>query len=134
MAITSVPIHTNPELRESRLFSSMFGYVKKSMVTIIRAFMMYKPMKFFISIGIIFAFIGFLIGCRFLYFFFSGSGAGHTQSLILASMMIIIGVQSAIVGLQGDIIAANRKLLEDIQYRTKNIEIALQNRGEKESE
>lgn len=132
MAITSVPIHTNPELRKSRLFSSMFGYVKKSMVTIIRAFMMYKPMKFFISIGFIFCLIGFLVGCRFLYFFAVGAGAGHTQSLIFASMMIIIGVQTAIVGLQGDIIAANRKLLEDVQYRTKEIEILLKEK-DKES-
>ena len=66
--------------------------------------------------------IGTAIGGRFLYFYFIGAGAGHMQSLILASMMIVIGVQSAIVGLQGDIIAANRKLLEDIQYRVKCIE------------
>ncbi len=131
MAITSVPIHTNPELRKSRLFHSMFGYVKKSMVIIIRAFMMYNPLKFFISIGFLFCLAGFLVGCRFLYFFITGSGAGHTQSLIFASMMIIIGVQTAIVGLQGDIIAANRKLLEDIQYRIKNMEIALDEEKEK---
>lgn len=124
MAIMSVPIHTNPELRKSRLFSSMFGYVKKSMVTIIRAFMMYRPMKFFMTIGILFMLAGTAIGARFLYFYFSGASAGHIQSLILASMMIIIGVQTAIVGLQGDIIAANRKLLEDIQYRVKNIEMS----------
>lgn len=123
MAIMSVPIRTNPELRESRLFSSMFGYIKKSMMTIIRAFMMYRPMKFFVSIGVIFALTGTAIGVRFLYFYFNGAGAGHTQSLILASMMIIIGVQTAIVGLQGDIIAANRKLLEDIQYRVKGLEL-----------
>ena len=122
MAIMSVPIHTNPELRKSRLFSSMFGYVKKSMVTIIRAFMMYRPMKFFMTIGILFMLIGIGIGGRFLYFYFSGAGAGHVQSLILACMMIIIGVQTAVVGLQGDIISANRKLLEDIQYRVKCIE------------
>lgn len=122
MAIMSVPIHTNPELRKSRLFSSMFGYVKKSMVTIIRAFMMYRPMKFFMTIGVLFMLAGTAIGARFLYFYFSGTSAGHIQSLILASMMIIIGVQTAIVGLQGDIIAANRKILEDIQYRVKVIE------------
>lgn len=122
MAITSVPIRTNPELRESRLFRSMFGYIKKSVLTIFRAFMMYRPMKFFMTIGIIFVLMGTAIGGRFLYFYYTGAGSGHTQSLILASMMIIIGVQSAIVGLQGDIIAANRKLLEDIQYRVKCIE------------
>ncbi len=125
MAIMSVPIRTNPELRKSRLFSSMFGYVKKSMVTIVRAFMMYRPLKFFMTIGMLFMLGGTAVGARFLYYYFNGAGAGHIQSLILASMMIIIGVQTAIVGLQGDIIAANRKLLEDIQFRTKQIENAL---------
>lgn len=133
MAIMSVPIRTNPELRKSRLFSSMFGYIKKSMLTIIRAFMMYRPMKFFVSIGAIFVLIGTVIGGRYIYFLSIGQGGGHIQSLILASMMVIIGVQTAIVGLQGDIIAANRKLLEDIQFRTKNIENSLLKQGENES-
>ena len=125
MAIMSVPIRTNPELRKSRLFSSMFGYIKKSMLTIIRAFMMYRPLKFFMSIGMVFMLAGTAIGARFLYFYFMGTGVGHIQSLILASMLIMIGVQTGVMGLQGDIIAANRKLLEDIQFRTKNIENAL---------
>ena len=131
MAIMSVPIRTNPELRKSRLFSSMFGYIKKSMLTIIRAFMMYRPMKFFMSIGVVFMLAGTVIGARFLYFYLMGTGAGHIQSLILASMLIMIGVQTGVMGLQGDIIAANRKLLEDIQFRTKNIEnsIAEQKQG-----
>lgn len=122
MAIMSVPIRTNPELRKSRLFSSMFGYIKKSMLTIIRAFMMYRPMKFFVTIGVICVLLGMIIGGRYIYFLSIGQGGGHIQSLILASMMIIIGVQTAIVGLQGDIIAANRKILEDIQFRVKNLE------------
>lgn len=130
MAIMSVPIRTNPELRKSRLFSSMFGYIKKSMLTIVRAFIMYRPMKFFMSIGILFMLAGTAIGCRFLYFLAVGDGSGHTQSLILASMMIIIGVQTAIVGLQGDIIAANRKILEDIQYRVRNMESKQENKKE----
>lgn len=121
MAITSVPIRTNAELRPSRLFSSMFGYVKKSMITIIRAFMMYKPMKFFCTIGVISILIGILIGLRFLVFFFQGAGGGNIQSLILASMLIIIGVQTCIVGLQADVIAANRKILQDIQYKVRKM-------------
>lgn len=130
MAITSVPIRTNPELRESRLFKSMFGYVKKSMLTIIRAFLMYKPMKFFMTLGVIFAISGVAIGGRFLYFFARGMGSGHTQSLILASMMIIVGVQCGIIGMQGDIIAANRKLLEDIQYRVRKLDYGFDNQKE----
>lgn len=122
MAITSVPIRTNGELRPSRLFNSMMGYVKKSMLTIIRAFLMYRPLMFFTTLGSIMGLIGGGIGIRFLCFWFSGSGAGHIQSLILASMMIILGVMTIIVGLQGDIIAANRKLLEDIQYHVRKLD------------
>ncbi len=122
MAITSVPIHTNGELRPSRLFSSMFGYIKKSMLTIVRAFMMYRPLQFFTVLGGILFLIGAAVGIRFLYFFFGGTGAGHIQSLIFASMMIILGVMTVIVGLQADIISANRKILEDIQYHVRNID------------
>lgn len=122
MAITSVPINTNGELRPSRLFNSMFGYIKKSMLTIVRAFLMYRPLQFFSIIGTILFLIGVGIGIRFLVFFFSGDSAGHIQSLILASMMIILGVMTGIVGLQADIISANRKILEDIQYHVKKID------------
>ena len=122
MAITSVPIRTNGELRPSRLFNSMMGYVKKSMLTIIRAFLMYRLLMFFTSLGSIMGLVGVGIGVRFLCFLFSGNGAGNIQSLILASMMIILGVMTIIVGLQGDIIAANRKLLEDIQYHVRKLD------------
>ena len=122
MAITSVPIRTNGELRPSRLFNSMMGYVKKSMLTIIRAFLMYRPLMFFTTLGSIMGLIGAGIGIRFLCYWFAGTGAGHIQSLILASMMIILGVMTIIVGLQGDIIAANRKLLEDIQYHVRKLD------------
>lgn len=121
MVITSVPIRTNPELRKSRLFHSMFGYIKKSMLTIIRTFMMYKPLKFFTVLGSIALLIGFAIGIRFLIFFFQGLGEGHIQSLILSSMMIILGFQTIVIGLQADLISANRKILEDIQFRVKSI-------------
>lgn len=126
--LTSVPIRTNGELRPSRLFNSMFGYVKKSMLTIVRAFLMYRPLMFFSTIGSILSLIGVVIGVRFLVFYFGGTGAGHIQSLILASMMIILGVMTIIVGLQGDIIAANRKLLEDIQYHVRRLDYDNQER------
>lgn len=122
MACTSVPIRTNGELRPSRLFSSMFGYVKKSMLTIVRAFMMYRPLYFFSVIGSLISIVGIGLGVRFLYFMAIGQGNGHTQSLILASMMIILGVMTGIVGLQADIISGNRKLLEDIQYHVRKLD------------
>ena len=131
IAMTSVPIRTNPELRKSRLFKSMFGYVKKSIVTIVRAFVMYKPMQFFSLVGgTVFA-LGFILGVRFLVFIAMGEGNGHVQSLILASTLMMLGFQTFIVGLQADIIAANRKILEDIQYRVRKMDY--DNDAEKEN-
>lgn len=122
IAMMSVPIRTNGELRPSRLFSSMFGYIKKSMLTILRAFMMYKPLMFFSILGGTIFTIGAIVGVRFLVFFLQGSGSGHIQSLILASTLLLIGFQTFVIGLQADLISANRKILEDIQYRVKKID------------
>lgn len=122
MAMTAVPVRTNGELRPSRLFNSMLGYVKKSMITIIRAFMMYKPLRFFTLIGSIPFIAGVLIGVRFLVYYLQGLGSGHVQSLIFAAVLIILGFQTIVAGLQADIISANRKLLEDIQYRVRKME------------
>lgn len=125
MAITSVPVNTNPELRKSRLMNSIFDYVKKSMLTILRAVLMYRPLRIFTLLGMTAMAGGVAIGVRFLIFFFRGNGGGHTQSLILAAMLIIIGSQTFVTGLQADIISANRKILEDIQYRIKKLEFGL---------
>lgn len=121
-ALMSVPIRTNKETRKSRLFSSMWSYIKRSASVIIRAFMMYKPLKFFCGIGSIIFLLGVLIGIRYLMYFFQGTGDGHIQSLILAAVLLMIGFQTIIIGLLADLIAANRKVLEDIQYRVRKIE------------
>lgn len=119
IAMTSVPIRTNGELRKSRLFSSMWGYMKRSASVIIRSFMMYKPLKFFSILGgIIFA-AGVLLGVRYLIYLCMDSSAGHVQSLILAAVLMMMGFQTIVMGLLADIIAANRKILEDIQYRVR---------------
>lgn len=122
IAQTSVPIKTNPELRESRLFNSMFGYVKKSMLTILRALMMYKPMRFFNIIGGIIFGLGVLLGVRYLVYFAMGNGGGHIQSLILTSILIFMGFQTILIGLLSDLIASNRKLLEDVQYHVRKLD------------
>lgn len=127
IAMESVPIRTNGELRPSRLFNSMMGYVKKSMVTIIRAFMMYKPLKFFTIVGMIPFLTGVVLGIRYLVFLFTGQAGGHVQSLILASTLIMMGFMTIIIGLQADIIAANRKILEDIQYRVRKLQYGTKN-------
>lgn len=129
----SVPIRTNAELRPSRLFKSMFGYVKKSMLTIIRAYIMYKPLMFFFSVGGIVFIAGLILGVRFLVYFINGVGNGHVQSLILASTLMLIGFQTVVIGLLGDIIAANRKILEDVQYRVRKMELSQEERTNGES-
>lgn len=92
------------------------------MLTILRAFMMYKPMLCFTVVGAIPFLIGLGIGIRFLCFYFTIGGAGHVQSLILACTLMIIGFMTFIIGLQADIIAANRKILEDVQYHLRRME------------
>ena len=122
IAITSVPIHTNAELRPSRLFKSIWSYVKKSILTILRAFMMYKPLMCFTLLAIPSTVIGLGIGVRFLIYFANGAGGGHIQSLILACTLIIIGFLTFMIGLVADVIAANRKILQDVQYHVKRME------------
>lgn len=122
MAITSVPIRTNPELRKSRLMKSTWAYVKKSMLTIIRALMWYKPLHCFTIIAAFPIIIGLIPTIRFIYLFSIGQGGGNIQSLILACALLIIGFVTFMIGLVADVIAANRKLLEDIQYQVRKQE------------
>ncbi|WP_028519439.1 glycosyltransferase family 2 protein [Ruminococcus flavefaciens] len=121
-AMTSVPIRTNPETRPSRLFSSMWRYMKRSSTVITRSFVMYKPLKFFMTIGFVLLLIGAVLGIRFLILMAMGDGDGHVQSLILTAILIMMGFQTITLGLLGDTIASNRKLLEDVQYRVRKME------------
>ena len=118
----SVPVRTNAELRPSRLFKSIWGYVKKSILTILRAYVMYKPLKAFTYLCLPFVAIGMAIGIRFLYFMAHGSSAGHIQSLILGCTLIIIGFLIFVMGVMADTIASNRRILQDVQYHVKRIE------------
>ncbi|WP_026527962.1 glycosyltransferase family 2 protein [Butyrivibrio sp. VCD2006] len=120
--MTSVPIGTNAELRPSRLFNSIWGYVKKSMLTIIRAYVMYRPLKAFTIISLPFLAIGIGIGIRFLSFMARGTSSGHVQSLILGCTLIIIGFLIFVIGILADTIAANRKILQDVQFHVKSLE------------
>jgi glycosyltransferase involved in cell wall biosynthesis len=117
MAITSVPIRVNEDLRPSRLVKSIPSYIKRSIGTIIRIFVIYRPFRFFGTIGVILLGLGFLLGFRYLYFLFIGEGAGHVQSVILAAVFLGIGFQTLLVAFLADLLAANRKLLEDVRYR-----------------
>lgn len=119
MSITSVPVRINEDLRPSRLVKSIPSYIKRSIVTIVRIFVVYKPFRFFASVGTVLFMLGMLFGIRFLYFYFSGSGSGHVQSLILASILIGIGFQTIMVGFVADLLSVNRRLLEKLKYKLR---------------
>lgn len=136
LAITWVPIRTNGELRPSRLFHSMWGYVKKSMITILRAYMWYKPLKAFTYFMIPPFAVGMAYIIRYFYYVFQGTSDGHVQSLILASMLLIMGFLTFMIGLVSDTIAANRRLLQDTQYHVRRAEydaLYMQQKMEKEA-
>lgn len=117
MAITSVPVQVNEDLRPSRLFKSIPSYIKRSIFTIIRIFVIYRPFRFFGTIGAILFGAGLLIGLRFLWAYIGGDGDGHVQSLVLASALLIVGFQTVLVAFLADLLSANRKLMEEVRYR-----------------
>ncbi len=117
--IECVDINVNPELRKSRLFSNMFTYILRSVFTMIRMFIIYRPFRFFAVCGLIFLLIGLILSGRFIYYFLMGTGQGHIQSLIFAAVFLLTGVQIGLIAVLADLISINRKLLEDIQKRVK---------------
>jgi glycosyltransferase involved in cell wall biosynthesis len=120
LRVLSVPIRTNADLRPSRLVKSISSYVRRSLVTILRIFVIYRPMAFFFWPGLILSTIGGTAALRFLYFYFlTGDGSGHVQSLILGALCIILGALMFMIALLADMITANRKLLERIALRVQ---------------
>ena len=121
IAIVSVPIRTNEDLRPSRLMKNTWTYIKWQMLTILRIFVVYQPFKFFGTIGFILFGSGFLIGLRFLWIYFNDEGEGNVQSLILAGVLLGMGFQTLLIAFVTDLLAANRKLLEDIRCKTLEV-------------
>ena len=119
LIIESVDISVNPMLRKSRLFRSMFTYIKHSLFTILRMFIIYRPFRFFAICSVLSLVIGLLLSGRFIYYFLNGGGRGHVQSLIFAAVFLISGVQIGLIAVLADLISINRKLLEDIQKRLR---------------
>lgn len=127
-AVASVPVRTNKDMRESRLVKSIRSYVARSISTIIRVFMTYKPFRFFAVPGATCFILGFLLGARFIYFYMVGDGDGHIQSIILSGILMTTGFLMSVIGLVADLISVNRKLLEQIDWRVKNIEEEIRNK------
>lgn len=123
LVIENVEIDVNPELRKSRLFSNMYIYIRRSIFTMLRMFIVYRPFRFFITVGILFLLAGLIPGVRFVWHFLTGDGQGHIQSLILAAILLLTGVQVSLIAVLSELIAINRKLLEDIQSRVKSADL-----------
>ena len=122
MAIMSVPVRVNKDLRPSRLVKNIPSYITESIVTIIKIFVVYKPFRFFMSIGLTLFTCGFLIGLRFLSYYFKGDPAGHVQSLIFASILLGLGFQTMLIAFIANLQAVNRRLMEDVQYILRKTE------------
>jgi glycosyltransferase involved in cell wall biosynthesis len=117
-----VPIRTNPPRRPSRLMRGIGDYLRNSTITIVRSYAMYRPLRVFTSVGILLLGLGFALGVRFLIYYLQGVGGGHVQSLILAAVLAIVGFQTLLIGLVADLIAFNRKILEELLYRVRKVE------------
>lgn len=122
LAVTSVPIGTNPKTRESRLFKSVPNFLERSLTTMIRTYIMYQPLRVFFYIGCVLIFAGLIPSIRFLIYYLMGHGGGHIQSLIMAAVLFIIGFQVLMIGLVADIISFNRRLAEETLLRVRRLE------------
>jgi glycosyltransferase involved in cell wall biosynthesis len=117
-----VKIRTNPQTRPSRLIRSVPHYLANSIATIVRSYTLYRPLRVFTTLGALFILFGLGLAGRFLYYYIIGMGNGHLQSVVLSAVLLIVGFQVILIGLVADLIGFNRKILEELLYRTKCIE------------
>ena len=125
MAVTSVPVGTNPKTRESRLFSSIPRFIERSVTTLLRMYTMYRPLRVFLYMGLAMSVIGLAPIARFVFFYMTGDGGGHIQSLIIGGALLIMGLMTCLVGLVADLISHNRQLVEITLEKVRRLELAL---------
>lgn len=118
-----VPVRTHGPTRPSRLQTNMGHFLLHSSITIVRAYTLYQPLRLFATLGTASILAGTVLGLRFLYFFFTGSGTGHIQSLILTAILLIVGFQILLIGLVADLVGFNRKIMETILYRLRKAQL-----------
>ncbi len=122
VAVTSVPIRTNLPTRSSRLQRNMPHFISRQAIAIVRAYTLYRPLRLFLMVGLLMLGGGLLLGFRFLFFYITGEGNGHVQSLILTAILLIVGFQVTLIGLLADLVGFNRKMLEEALYRLRRLE------------
>jgi hypothetical protein len=123
VAIDHVPIRTNAQTRESRLFTSMWSYVRRNTVSIFRIYSMYEPLKVFMTAAAIVMFVALVVWTRFLIAFLQGEGAGHVQSLILGAVLFNAAVVLAALGVIGDLLSGERIMMQRIFERVRRLEL-----------
>jgi glycosyltransferase involved in cell wall biosynthesis len=131
MAVTSVPVETNAKTRESRLFSSIPKFIERQVTTIVRMYAMYQPLKVFFFIGLTLSILGAIPIIRFLFFYFTGDGEGHLQSLVLGGVFTILGFISFLIALLADLMNFNRQLIEQTLEKVRRIELKMQDQESK---
>jgi hypothetical protein len=129
ITITSVPIRTNEDLRPSRLIKSVPRYVSHSVIMILRAFLTYKPLRFFMIMGSVPFTLGVLLGVRWLIFFMEGTSRTRIPSLILTAILILMGFQLWVFGFVADLLDVNRRMVEDLQLGMRRAELSLPGPG-----
>ena len=125
VAVEHTPVRTNPKTRDSRLFPSMWSYVRRNTISIFRIYALYEPLKVFMTAAAVVGLAAAIVWGRFVYFYIDGSGSGHVQSLILGAVLFIAAVQLAALGVVGDILAGSRVLQQRILERVRRVELQL---------
>jgi glycosyltransferase involved in cell wall biosynthesis len=130
MSVVYIPIEVNPKTRNSRLMRSLPDYLVNSAATILRIYTMYRPLRVFSFLGGLMIFCGLILGIRFLWYYFTGPGTGRIQSLILTAILLIVGYQTCLIGLVADLIGFNRKILEELMYRVRKMELNIDQKSD----
>ena len=133
MAVASVEVETNAKTRESRLFSSIPKFIERQLTTIVRMYTMYQPLKVFVLLGAIISLIGIIPIIRFLYFYATGDGGGHIQSLVLGGTFTMLGFITFLIALLADLMNFNRQLIEQTLEKVKRIELELSEEKQRKS-
>jgi glycosyltransferase involved in cell wall biosynthesis len=124
IAVAHVPVRTNPRTRESRLFRSTRQYVRRSLGTILRVYAMHEPLRVFLWLAALFFAGGLILFGRFAWLYFTQDGpTGHIQSLVVGAVLLVFALQLAVLGILGDLLRANRVLIERTLHRVRKVEL-----------
>ena len=122
LVVRNEKIQTNPKTRESRLFKSIPDYLRKAGGVMFRAYAMYRPVQIFASLALLLFVVGIALEIRFLYYYFTGSGAGHLQSVVVGTSCVVLAFLVALVAMLAELQAANRRLLEEVLMRVRRLD------------